>query len=100
MQNWLSAVAALVGGGLAAGAAFYVVGRRVERRAAAAAARAAAGESERLLEDARQRIVLAAKAELLQVREDERSPPRPGVQEGSLVGGGKTPERQVVAVES
>jgi len=69
MQNWLSAVAALVGGGLAAGAAFYVVGRRVERRAAAAAARAAAGESERLLEDARQRIVLAAKAELLQVRE-------------------------------
>ncbi len=69
MQSWLSALAALVGGGLAAGAAFYAVGQRVERRAAAAAARAAAAESQRLLEDARQRIVLAAKEELFEARE-------------------------------
>ncbi|HEV2748897.1 MAG TPA: ribonuclease Y [Gemmatimonadales bacterium] len=69
MGNWLALLWALAGGGLAAGLAFYVVGRRVERRAAEAAARAAAAESERLLADARQRVVLAAKEELIRARE-------------------------------
>jgi len=41
----------------------------VQRGAAEAAARAAAGESARLLEEARQRMVLAAKEELLRARE-------------------------------
>ena len=69
MADWLAAIAALLGGGVAAGALFYVVGRRVERRTAAAAARAAATETERLLGEARQRVVLAAKEELMQARE-------------------------------
>jgi len=64
MADWLAIVASLLGGGAAAGAAFYIVGRRVQRGAAEAAARAAAGESARLLEEARQRMVLAAKEEL------------------------------------
>src|SRR5213593_3740546 len=69
MPDWLAMVAALTGGGLAAGVAFYIVGRRVERRVVAAAARAAAGDNERLLAEARQRMVLAAKEELLRARE-------------------------------
>src|SRR2546426_4415642 len=69
MADWLAVVSALLGGGVAAGVLFYVVGRRVERRTADAAARAAAAETERVLGDARQRIVLAAKEELMQVRE-------------------------------
>ncbi len=69
MTQWIGLVVGLGGGAFAAGMAFYLVGRRVERRAAEAAARAAATESERLLEEARQRAVLAAKAELLQARE-------------------------------
>jgi len=48
---------------------FYVWGRRVERRVAEAAARAAAAEAERLLEEAKQRVVLAAKEELFLARE-------------------------------
>src|SRR5207247_2064693 len=39
------------------------------RRTAEALARAATAESERVLEEARQRVVLAAKAELMQARE-------------------------------
>src|SRR2546425_3090214 len=62
-------IAAVLGGGVAAGTAFYVVGRRLERRAAEAAARAAARESERLLEDAKQKLTVAATAELLRTRE-------------------------------
>jgi ribonuclease Y len=69
MANWLTVVAALAGGAVAAGLLFYLVGRRVERRAAEAAARAAAVESERVLGEARQRVVLAAKEELMQARE-------------------------------
>ena len=69
MPDWLAIVAALTGGGVAAGAAFYIVGRRVERRVVAAAARAVAADNERLLADARQRMVLAAKEELLRARE-------------------------------
>src|SRR6266702_1463928 len=69
MADWLVIVSALLGGGAAAGVLFYIVGRRLERRAAEAAARAVAVESAGLLEDARQRMVLAAKEELLQARE-------------------------------
>jgi ribonuclease Y len=69
MPSWLAVVAAVLGGGIVAGAAFYVLGRRVQRRAADAAARAAAAETERLLEDARQRMVLAGREELMAARE-------------------------------
>src|SRR5713226_3918356 len=69
MTDWTGLFAAVLGGGVAAGAAFYVLGRRGERRAAEVAARTAARESERLLEDARQRFTLAAKEELLRARE-------------------------------
>jgi len=69
MADMPAIIAGVVGGGVAAGAYFYVVGRHVGRRAAEALARAATAESERLLEEARQRLVLAAKAELLQARE-------------------------------
>src|SRR5256886_5487710 len=69
MTDVLGIVAGLLGGGIAAGIAFYALGRRVERRTADAAARAAAAESERLLADARQRVVLAAREELMQARE-------------------------------
>ena len=69
MANWLVILSALAGGGVAAGLVFYVVGRRVERRVAEVAARAAAAESERLLADARQRVILAAKEELIRARE-------------------------------
>ncbi len=69
MVNWLSAVAATLGVALAAGFLFYVAGRRVERRAANAAAGAAKLEGERMLEEARQRLALTAKEQLLQARE-------------------------------
>ena len=69
MPDWLGIVTALLGGVLAAGAASYIAGRRVERRLAQAAARAAVVEGERLLEEARQRLVLVAKEELLRTRE-------------------------------
>jgi len=69
MVNWLSAVAATLGVALAAGFLFYVAGRRVERRAANAAAGAAKLEGERMLEQARQRLALTAKEQLLQARE-------------------------------
>jgi ribonucrease Y len=69
MAGWPGLMAAVLGGGVAAGAAFYIVGRRVERRIAEAAARAAARESERLLEDSKQRLTLSAKEELLRARE-------------------------------
>jgi ribonuclease Y len=69
MPSWLAIIAAVLGGGVAAGAAFYVLGRRLERRAAEAAAQAVARESERVLEETRQRMVLAAKEELMSARE-------------------------------
>src|SRR5256884_342492 len=69
MPDWLAVVAALLGGGVAAGVAFYVFGRRVERRAGLTAAGTAARERERLLEEARQRMVFAAKEELMKSRE-------------------------------
>jgi ribonucrease Y len=69
MADWLAILAALVGGAVAAGALSYIWGRKVEHRAAELAARAAAGESARLLTEAREHMVLAAKAELLGVRE-------------------------------
>ena len=61
MAGWPSLIAAVLGGGIAAGTAFYVLGRRFQRRAAE--------ESARSLEDARQRIVLAAKEEVVAARE-------------------------------
>jgi ribonuclease Y len=69
MPDWLAIIAAVLGGGVAAGAAFYVLGRRLERHAALGAARAAARDSERALEETRQRMVLAAKEELMAARE-------------------------------
>ncbi|HWT84906.1 MAG TPA: Rnase Y domain-containing protein, partial [Myxococcales bacterium] len=69
MADWLVVVSALLGGVVAAGVAFYAIGRRVERRTAEAVAGAAAAETERLLGEARQRVVLAAKEELMQARE-------------------------------
>ena len=69
MTGAIGVIAAVLGGGVAAGTAFYVLGRRLERRAADAAARAAARESERLLADAKQRLTVSAKEELLQARE-------------------------------
>src|SRR2546422_7218033 len=69
MGAWPAVLFALLSGAAAAGLASYIVGRRVERRVAEAAARATAAEGERLLEEARQRVVLTAKEELLQARE-------------------------------
>src|SRR5256885_12881237 len=69
MGAWPAVLFALLSGAAAAGVASYIIGRRVERRVAEAAARATAAEGERLLEEARQRVVLTAKEELLQVRE-------------------------------
>jgi ribonuclease Y len=54
MQEWSSLVAAVLSGVLVAAVIFYVWGRRVERRAA----------------DTSQRLVLAAKEELMSVREN------------------------------
>ncbi len=61
MAGWPSLIAAVLGGGIVAGTACYVLGRRVLARAAEASARG--------LEDARQRIALAAKEEVLAARE-------------------------------
>src|SRR2546430_12881986 len=69
MADWLVVLSALLGGGVAAGVFFCRIGRGVQRRTAEAAARAAGGETERLLGEARQRVVLAAKEELMQARE-------------------------------
>jgi len=69
MGAWPGVLLALLSGAAAAGVAFYILGWRVKRRVAEAATRAAAAEVERLLEEARQRVVLAAKEELLQARE-------------------------------
>src|SRR5438093_13512639 len=65
MPHWLSLIAAVLVGAVAAGTAFYIVGRRLLSRAATVAAT----ERERLLEEARQRLTLAAKEELIQARE-------------------------------
>src|SRR6266571_3792767 len=65
MPHWLSLIAAVLAGVVAAGTAFYIVGRRLISRAATVAAT----ERERLLEEARQRLTLAAKEELIQARE-------------------------------
>ena len=54
MEQWPSLIAAVLGGVIAAGMAFYVWGRRIERRAV----------------DASGRLVLAAKEELMSVREN------------------------------
>jgi ribonuclease Y len=71
MAQWVAVAASLLGGGVAAGLTAYMLGRRMERRAAERAARAAAAESERLLETTRQRMVLAAKEELMRARARE-----------------------------
>src|SRR5438094_7520872 len=54
MEQWSSLVAAVLSGVLLAAVIFYVWGRRVERRAA----------------ESSQRVVLAAKEELMSVREN------------------------------
>src|SRR5207249_4790212 len=71
MGAWPAVLFALLSGAAAAGVASYIVGRRVERGVAEAAARATAAEGERLLEEARQRVVLTAKEELQRRLEDE-----------------------------
>ncbi|HVH68584.1 MAG TPA: ribonuclease Y [Gemmatimonadales bacterium] len=68
MGYWLASLSGLAAA-VAAGLVFYLVGRRVERRLAELAARAAAAESERRLGEARQRLVLEVKEELLRARE-------------------------------
>src|SRR2546428_8304583 len=68
MGAWPGVLFALLSGAAAAGATLYILGRRVERRVAEAVARAAAAEGERL-EEAKQRVVLAAKEELFLARE-------------------------------
>src|SRR3989441_3019413 len=65
MPHWLSLIAAVLAGAVAAGTTFYIVGRRLLSRAAAVAVT----ERQRLLEEARQRLTLAAKEELIQARE-------------------------------
>ena len=59
----------VLGGGIVAGTVFYVMGRRVERRVAEATARLMAGERERQLADARARVELEAREELVRARE-------------------------------
>jgi len=61
-------IAAVLGGGFAAGTALYLLDRRLQARAALAAVRAAE-ESAKSLEDARQRIALAVKEEVVAARE-------------------------------
>ncbi len=61
MPSWLGIIAAVLGGGLAAGAVFSVLVRRMQRHAAE--------QSTRVLEEARQRMVLTAKEELMAARE-------------------------------
>jgi len=69
MAVWLELLLAVLGGAGAAGAVFYILGRRVEHRVGRAAAEAAARETERLLEETRQRLTLAAKEEKFRARE-------------------------------
>jgi len=69
MTGWVAQVSAVLGGGLVAGAVFYVLGRRLGRRAADAMAATAARQSERLLEETKQRLTLEAREELLRARE-------------------------------
>ncbi|MGH7537303.1 MAG: ribonuclease Y, partial [Gemmatimonadales bacterium] len=54
---------------IAAGTVFYILGRRTERRVSDAATRLGARERERELEEARQRLQLEAREELLRGRE-------------------------------
>ncbi|MGH7530834.1 MAG: ribonuclease Y [Gemmatimonadales bacterium] len=54
MPSWIALLTAVLGGGIAAGIAFFAWGKRLERRAA----------------EASQRLVLAAKEELMSVREN------------------------------
>lgn len=69
MSTWIEVVLSVLGGGLVAGTVFYVMGRRVERRVAEATARLMAGERERQLADARARVELEAREELVRARE-------------------------------
>jgi ribonuclease Y len=69
MSTWIEIVMAVLGGGIAAGTVFYVLGRRTERRVAEAAARVTTREGERQLADAKQRLQLEAREELLKARE-------------------------------
>ncbi len=69
MSTWIEVVLSVLGGGIVAGTVFYVMGRRVERRVAEATARLMAGERERQLADARARVELEAREELVRARE-------------------------------
>jgi ribonucrease Y len=69
MSTWIEIVLSVLGGGVAAGTVFYVLGRRVERRVADATARLYAGERERQLADARARVELEGREELIRARE-------------------------------
>jgi ribonucrease Y len=98
MNEWVVLVSAVLGGGVAAGTAFYILGRRTERRIAELAARGAAAAGERLLEEAKQRITLEAREELVKAREaleQELARRRSDVEkrEGSL-------ERKEAAIET
>src|SRR2546426_11044043 len=69
MGAWPAVLSALGGGAAAAGLASYIVGRRDRAGVGEAAARATGPEGERPSEEARQRVALTAKEELLQARE-------------------------------
>src|SRR3989475_985877 len=69
MVDWLAVGSALLGGGVAAGVLCYVLGRRVERRRAEGAGRARAARPGGLRGEARQRVVIAGKEEVMQARE-------------------------------
>ena len=69
MANWVVIIPAVLGGAAAAGAASFVVWRRRERRVVAAAAEASRADSERQIEEARQRFALAAREEAVKARE-------------------------------
>jgi ribonuclease Y len=70
MSTWIEIVLSVLGGGVAAGTVFYTLGRRRERVRSDAVARSAAAERERQLDDARQRLQLEAREEVLRAREE------------------------------
>jgi ribonucrease Y len=69
MFTWIEIVVSVLGGAVVAGAILYILGRRVERRVADAAAEAVAGEREKELAEARTRLELAGREELMRARE-------------------------------
>lgn len=76
MTTVVGLILAVLGGGIVAGTVFFVLGRRMERRVAEAAGRSVHQEAERVLSEARRSAdaaraesVLAAKEEIIRLRE-------------------------------